>query len=138
MGRILAIDYGLKRTGLAVTDPMQIIASGLTALDNALLIPFLTDYISKESVDKIVIGYPLNLDGSETHITSDVEQFINKLNKLFPSVIVIKEDERFTSKMAVRALIDSGVKKMKRRDKKLIDKMSAVLILQSYLEHKEK
>jgi putative holliday junction resolvase len=138
LSRILCIDYGLKRSGIAVTDPMQIIATGLTTVDTKNLMVFLVEYLEKEDVESIVIGYPTNLDGSNTDLTVHVETFISKLSKQFPQLTVYKEDERFTSKMAVKAMVEGGVKKMKRRDKKLIDKVSAVLILQSYLERKEK
>lgn len=138
MGRIVCLDYGLKRTGIAVSDPLQIIATALTTVETKNLMDFLKEYTGKEAVEKIVIGYPLNLDGSDTHITKDVERFIKKLEKQFPSVTVFKEDERMTSKMAVRAMVEGGVKKKKRRDKKMLDKISAVLILQSYLEGENK
>ena len=138
LGRIVCLDYGLKRTGIAVSDPLQIIATALTTVETKNLMDFLKEYTGKEAVEKIVIGYPLNLDGSDTHITKDVERFIKKLEKQFPSVTVFKEDERMTSKMAVRAMVEGGVKKKKRRDKKMLDKISAVLILQSYLEGENK
>lgn len=134
MGRIIGIDYGLKRVGLAVTDPLNIFAQGLTTVENKQLISFLKSYFEKESVDTIVVGYPLNMDGTATHATHAVEELIIKLEKNFPDVSVVKEDERYTSKMAVKTMVDGGVKKKKRRDKSLIDKVSATLILQSYLE----
>ncbi|MEA3495520.1 MAG: Holliday junction resolvase RuvX [Bacteroidota bacterium] len=135
MARIICIDFGLKRVGVAVTDSLKIIASGLATVENKNIIKFLEDYFSKEEVEKIVIGYPLNLDGTPTHATEAVERFIKTLNKKFRNIPVEKEDERFTSKMATKAMIEGGVKKKKRRDKSLIDKVSATIILQSYLEN---
>lgn len=133
MPRILAIDYGLKRTGLAVTDPLQIIATGLTTVESRQLIPFLKDYFSKEQVELIIIGEPKNLDDSDTHATPLVEKFIKELTKHFPVVPVQKVDERFTSKMASRAMIDMGMKKKQRRDKALVDEIAATIMLQDYL-----
>jgi putative Holliday junction resolvase len=134
VGRILAIDFGMKRVGLAVTDPLQIIANGLTTVENKLALDFISNYCQKENVELIVIGYPLNFDGSKTDSTEGVENFIKKLNKKLPAIKVELEDERLTSKMAKQAMIDGGMKKMKRRDKAMVDKISATLILQSYLE----
>ncbi|MEN8121245.1 MAG: Holliday junction resolvase RuvX [Bacteroidota bacterium] len=135
MGRILAIDYGKKRTGIAVTDPLQIIASGLTTVDTINNLSFLKEYIKKEDVETIVIGYPFKMENSKTaHSVPLIDGFIKKLKKSFPDIPIVKEDEHFTSKMAVQAMIDGGVKKMKRRDKALVDKISASLILKSYLD----
>jgi putative Holliday junction resolvase len=131
--RIIAIDYGLKRTGLAVTDPLKIIGSGLTTVDSKDLISFLKDYFSKEEVELIIIGEPKNLDDTATHATPLVEKIIKDLHKNFPSIPVKKVDERFTSKMASRAMIDMGLKKKQRRDKKLIDEIAAAIMLQEYL-----
>jgi putative Holliday junction resolvase len=131
--RIIAIDYGLKRTGLAVTDPLQIIATGLTTVETRQLIPFLKDYFSKEQVELIVIGEPKNMDDSDTHATPLVEKCIKELQKHFPHIPVKKVDERFTSKMASQAMIDMGLKKKQRRDKALIDEIAATIILQDYL-----
>lgn len=137
MGRILAIDYGKKRTGIAVTDPLQIIASGLTTVDTINNLSFLKDYLKKEDVEVIVIGYPFKMENTKTaHSIPLIDGFIKKLKKSFPDIPIVKEDEHFTSKMAVQAMIEGGVKKMKRRDKALIDKISASLILKSYLEKK--
>ena len=137
MGRILAIDYGKKRTGIAVTDPLQIIASGLTTVDTIKNLSFLKDYLKKEDVEMIVIGYPFKLENTKAaHSLPLIDGFIKKLKKSFPNIPIIKEDEHFTSKMAVQAMIDGGVKKMKRRDKALIDKISAALILKSYLDRR--
>jgi len=133
LSRILAIDYGLKRTGLAVTDPLQIIATGLTTVESKQLIPFLSDYFSKEAVERIIIGEPKNLDDSETHATPLVEKCIKELQKNFPNIPVTKVDERFTSKMASQAMIDMGLKKKQRRDKALVDEIAATILLQDYL-----
>lgn len=133
MARIISIDYGKKRTGLAVTDPMQIIATGLTTVDTQLLMKFLKDYLAREPVEKIIIGDPRNLDDSETHITADVHAFIKRLNKEFPSIPVITVDERYSSKMATRAMLDMGMKKKDRRNKALVDEIAATMMLQEFL-----
>lgn len=111
MPRILAIDYGLKRTGLAVTDPLQIIANGLTTIESPKLISFLKDYFKKEEVEMMVIGEPKNLDDTDTHATPLVKKIVEKLKKEFPQIPITLVDERFTSKMALRAMIDMGMKK---------------------------
>jgi putative holliday junction resolvase len=134
MARIISIDYGLKRTGLAVTDPMQIIATGLCTVETPQLMNFLKDYVSKEPVEKMIIGDPRNLDDSDTHITKDVALFISRLKKTFPAIEIIGVDERFTSKMASRAMIDMGMKKKDRRNKALVDEIAATMMLQEYLE----
>ena len=133
MGRILSIDYGLKRTGLAVTDPLKIIATGLTTVESKTLIPFLKDYFNKEQVELIIIGEPKNWDDSDTHATPLVEQCIKDLQKNFPSMPVKKVDERYTSKLASRAMIEMGMKKMERRNKALVDEIAATMMLQEYL-----
>ena len=133
MSRIICIDYGLKRTGLAVTDPMQIIASGLTTVESPKLIPFLKDYFSKEVVELILIGEPKNWDDSDTHATPLVEKCIKELLKNFPSIPIKKVDERYTSKMAVQSMVESGMKKKNRRNKALIDEIAATIMLQEYL-----
>ena len=133
MARIICIDYGLKRTGLAVTDPMQIIASGLTTVESPKLIPFLKDYFSKETVELILIGEPKNWDDSDTHATPLVEKCIKDLLKNFPSIPIKKVDERYTSKMAVQSMVESGMKKKNRRNKALIDEIAATIMLQEYL-----
>lgn len=136
MARILAIDYGKKRTGIAVTDPLQIIASGLTTVETPKLFEFLKDYFQNEEVEKVVIGFPFQLENSNVpHSVPLIEAFIKRFKKVFPNMPIVKEDEHFTSKMATQAMIDGGVKKMKRRNKALVDKISAVIILQSYLEY---
>ena len=136
MARIICIDYGGKRTGIAVTDPLQIIATGLTTIDTKNFIPFLKEYFSKEAVEKILIGWPLNLDDSATHATPLVENAIKQLSKNFPSIPVEKVDERFTSKMAKEAMFQMGLKKKQRRDKKLLDEIAATMMLQEYLANR--
>lgn len=133
MGRILAIDYGLKRTGLAVSDPMKIIASPLETVPTDELINWITEYAKKEDVERIVIGLPVNLDMTDTHSTVPVREIIIKINKEFPQIPVSTEDERFTSKIAMQAMILGGMKKKDRRKKANVDKISASLILQSYM-----
>ncbi len=133
MGRIISIDYGGKRTGIAVTDPMQIIATGLTTIDTKDFIKFLKDYFSKEQVEKIIIGMPLNMDDSATHATPLVENAIKQLKKHFPTIPVETVDERYTSKMAKEAMLEMGLKKKQRRDKKLVDEVAAVIMLQEYM-----
>jgi len=133
MARILCIDYGLKRTGVAVTDPLKIIASGLTALDTKDVLPFLKNYFQQEQVELILLGEPKNLDDTDTHATSLVNEFQKKLQKEFPSIPVEKIDERYTSKMAVRAMLEMGMKKKDRRNKKNVDKIAATIMLQEYL-----
>ena len=135
MPRILSIDYGLKRTGLAVTDPLQIIATGLTTVDSRELISFLKKYLSKEEVELIIIGEPKNMDDSDTHATPLVEDCIKDLQKNFPNIPIKKVDERFTSKMAFQAMIDMGMKKKQRRNKRLIDEIAATILLQEYLRN---
>jgi putative holliday junction resolvase len=134
MARILAIDYGLKRTGLAVTDPLQIIAGALTTVETPQLFNFLKDYFKKEPVELIIIGDPRNLDDSDTHATPHVRKAIERLKKEFPAIPVIPVDERYSSKMAKGAMIEMGMKKMQRRDKSMVDKIAATIILQEYME----
>jgi putative Holliday junction resolvase len=133
MARILSIDYGRKRTGLAVTDPMQIIATGLTTVETQQLMNYLKAYLLKEPVERFIIGDPRNLDDTETHITGDVQVFIKRLNKEFPAIPVETVDERYTSKMASRAMIDMGMKKKDRRNKALVDEIAATMMLQEWL-----
>lgn len=134
MARILAIDYGGKRTGIAVTDPLQIIANGLTTINSAELVPFLKKYLSTEPVELIIIGMPVNWDESDTHATPLVKEAIKKLNKEFPQLPVKTVDERYTSKMAKDAILQMGLKKKDRRDKKLVDEIAATIMLQEYLQ----
>jgi putative Holliday junction resolvase len=131
--RILSIDYGLKRTGLAVTDPLQIIATGLTTVESKQLIPFLKDYFAKEEVELIIIGEPKNWDDTDTHATPLVEKIIKQLEKNFPKIPIKRVDERYTSKMAKDAMLEMGLKKMQRRNKKLVDEIAATILLQEYL-----
>ncbi|MBS1927401.1 MAG: Holliday junction resolvase RuvX [Chitinophagaceae bacterium] len=134
MARIMAIDYGSKRTGIAVTDPFQIIATGLTTIPSKDLINFLTKYFLSESVDRIIIGMPKNLDDSDTHATSIVKTAIERLKKSFPTIPIIEVDERFTSKMAKEAMLEMGLKKKARRNKELVDEIAATLMLRDYLQ----
>ena len=129
----MAIDYGLKRTGLAVTDPLQIIATGLTTVESPKLIPFLKDYFKREPVELILIGEPKNWDDTDTHATPLVRQIMVRLKKEFPSIPLLPVDERYTSKMASRAMIDMGMKKKQRRNKALVDEIAATILLQEYL-----
>ncbi|CAL2102934.1 putative pre-16S rRNA nuclease [Tenacibaculum sp. 190130A14a] len=133
MGRILAIDFGKKRTGIAVTDELKIIASGLTTVDTNDLISFLKDYIAKEKVELFVIGKPKQMDNSDSESEQLIMPFINKLVKEIPQIPYKRVDERFTSKMAFQTMIDSGLKKKQRQNKALVDEISATIILQSYL-----
>ncbi|HRH59993.1 MAG TPA: Holliday junction resolvase RuvX [Chitinophagaceae bacterium] len=134
MARILCIDYGGKRTGIAVTDPFKIIATSLATVVTKEVVAFLKDYFLKEEVELIIIGYPTNWDDTATHATPLVEAFIKKLHKEFPAMPVEKVDERYTSKMAVAAMIDMGMKKKQRQQKENIDKIAAVIMLQEYLQ----
>ena len=134
MARILAIDYGGKRTGLAVTDPLQIIATGLTTIDSKELIPFLKKYFADETVELIIIGLPKNWDESDTHGTPLVEAAIKRLQKVFPAIPLKTVDERYTSKMAKDAMLEMGMKKKNRRDKKNVDLIAATIMLQEYLQ----
>lgn len=134
MARILSIDYGLKRTGIAVTDPLQIIATGLTTIESPKLIPFLKDYFSKEQVERIIIGEPKNWDDSDTHATPLVKKAIEKLKKEFPTMPIQTVDERYTSKMASQAMIDMGLKRKQRQNKALVDEIAATIMLQEYLQ----
>lgn len=133
MGRILAIDYGTKRTGIAVTDELQIIASGLTTVDTKSLISFLVDYINVEKVEKFVVGLPKQMNNTASESEIQIQSFLKKLNKAIPEIPVERIDERFTSKMAFQTMIDSGLSKKQRQNKALVDEISATLILQSYL-----
>jgi len=136
MARILCIDYGLKRTGLAVTDPLQIIATGLMTIESQKLIPFLKDYFQKEPVELILIGEPKNWDESPTHATPLVEAIIKRLKKEFPSIPLQTIDERFTSKLAKQSMLDMGLSKKQRRNKALVDEIAATIMLQEYLQNR--
>lgn len=134
MARIMALDYGKKRTGVAVSDPMQMIASGLETVETRLLIPFLKQYFLKERVEALVIGEPNNQEVSENEL--NIQSFILELKNNFPDLPVLRMDERFTSKMALYEIKNSGLKKKDRREKSLVDKISATLILRDYLQYR--
>ena len=134
MGRILAIDYGNKRVGLAVTDELQIVANGLTTVHAKDLFDFLENYIQKETVELIVVGEPLDMQNRPSDASRFIDPVINKLNKQFPSIPVKRMDERFTSKMAMKTMLDAGLGRKARQNKALVDTISATIILQSYLE----
>jgi putative Holliday junction resolvase len=133
LARILAIDYGEKRTGIAVTDELQIIASGLTTVETKKIFSFLTDYLKTEKVELFIVGEPKQLNNTESESEKIIKPFVEKLSLTFPKIPVKRIDERFTSKMAFQSMIDSGLKKKQRQNKSLIDEISATLILQSYL-----
>ena len=133
MPRILAIDYGQKRTGIAITDELQIIASGLTTIASETAIDFLKKYFEKENVCKVLIGKPKQMNGEPSQSTEIIELFVTKFKKAFPNMELIRVDERFTSKMAFQTMIDSGLKKKQRQNKALIDEISATIMLQDYL-----
>lgn len=136
MGRILGIDVGRKRVGIAVTDPLQLIANSLTTVAAHEAIDFIAAYLAKEKVDKIVVGYPKQMNNTPSEAVSYVEDFLKKCKKKFPAYPIELVDERFTSKMAFQTMIEGGVKKEKRKKKELIDQISATIILQSYLDMK--
>jgi len=133
MARVLAIDYGGKRTGIAVTDPLQIIATGLTTIESKQLIPFLKKYFIDEQVERIVIGMPKNWDETDTHGTPLVKAAIKKLQKEFPDMPIIEVDERYTSKMAKAAMLEMGMKKSERRVKGNVDVIAATIMLQEFM-----
>lgn len=134
MGRILAIDYGKRRTGLAVTDPLRITPGVLATLDTKELLPYLEAYIPREGVDLVVVGYARQMDGSDSDSMRYIKPFIGRLQALFPHLSIVLHDERFTSKLAQQAILASGVSKKRRQEKGLVDRVSAVIILQSYLD----
>ena len=136
MSRILAIDFGKVRTGIAVTDELQIIASGLSTVATSELIPFLKEYTQKENVSLFLVGLPKQMDNSNSESEMLIVPFLEKLKKLFPTIPIERVDERFTSKMAFQTMIDGGLKKKQRQNKELIDEISATIILQSYLYNK--
>lgn len=137
MGRILAIDYGVKRTGIAVTDPLRIVPGGLATVSTAQLLPFLTEYMEREKVDLIVMGHPTQMNSEESRTMQQIRPLVEQIRAKFPTLKVVLYDERFTSKLAQRAILESGMGKMKRRDKALVDEVSAVIILQSYMDSLE-
>ncbi len=136
MGIIVALDFGKKRTGIAITDPLQLIASGLTSVDTKDLISFLKDYCSKTSVETFVVGLPKQMNNQPSESEQFIQPFLKTLKNTFPNTSIEREDERFTSKMAFQTMIDSGIKKKKRQNKAVVDEISATLILQSYLNRK--
>ncbi|MEN8815520.1 MAG: Holliday junction resolvase RuvX [Nonlabens sp.] len=136
MARLLAIDYGKKRTGIAVTDPMQIIASGLTTVATRDLTNFLLDYVGKEEVEVIVIGEPKQMDYTDSELGPWLRKYTMQLETLFPDIKIEREDERFTSKMAHASMLKSGLKKKQRQNKSLVDEIAATIILQSYMDRK--
>lgn len=134
MGRILAIDYGQKRVGLAVTDSLQIAANGLTTLGVHEVMSFLKEYLSKETVDKFVVGYPKQMNGQESDSMQYIRPFVSKLKQNFPAIEVVMVDERFTSVLAHKTMLEAGLKKKDRQNKEIVDKVAAVIILQTYME----
>lgn len=136
MARLLSIDYGKKRTGIAVSDPLQIIANGLTTVETSKLFEFLEDYLKKEVVESIIVGLPKQMSGELSENMKRIEPFVNRLKKIYPTINIEYFDERFSSKLAHRAMIDGGLKKQDRRNKALVDEISATIILQGYMESK--
>lgn len=136
MGRVLALDYGSKRTGIAITDELQLIASGLTTVATSTLMDFLKKYIASEKVDLVLVGEPKQKDGTHSNIEVDIQKFLKKFSETFPDLDVKRVDERYTSKMAFQTMIDSGLKKKQRQNKALVDEISATIILQEYLYNK--
>jgi len=136
VGRIIAVDYGKKRTGLAVTDPLQIIATALDTVETSKLLDYLKKYFLKEQVDELVIGMPKQMNNTDSETAPFVRQMTARINETFPNLPVKYVDERFTSKIAMRAMVEGGMKKKNRREKENVDKISATLILQTYLESK--
>ena len=134
MGRILAIDYGTKRTGIAVTDPLRIVPGGLKTVATHELQAFLSDYMSREQVDIIVMGYPTNMNGEDSASMKQIRPFTEKLRKQYPDKKIVMFDERFTSVIAQRAILDSGIGRMARRNKALVDEVSATIILESFMD----
>ena len=138
MARLLAIDYGKKRTGLAVSDEMQIIAGGLTTVPTTELVDFLLDYVRREPVERIIVGLPKQMNNEPSENMGRIVPFVNRLRKLLPEIPVEYHDERFTSVLAQRTIIEAGIKKMARRNKELVDEVSATIILQSYMESRRR
>ncbi len=134
MARILSIDYGKKRTGLAVTDPLKLIAGGLATVSTSELFNYLQDYIKKEQVEKVIIGKPLQTNGEPSENLNRVQQFVNRWKKTVPQIPIEYYDERFTSVLAHRAILDSGIGKKARQNKALVDEISATILLQDYME----
>lgn len=137
MDRIIGIDYGRKRVGVAVSDPLGIFASALETVHSAKIIDYLKTYAEKENVVRFVVGYPVNMNGMPSEAAKDIDAFLNRLRKVFPDIPVELEDERFTSVLAHRAMIDGGMKKQDRMKKESVDKISAAIILQSHLDRRK-
>lgn len=137
MGRVLAIDYGTKRVGVAITDKLQIIASGLTTVHSTEILSFVEAYCAREEVETIVVGEPKKLNNQVAEVEQHIRGFIRNLKKKLPNIRIDRYDERFSSKIAYQSIVSSGIKKMKRRNKELIDEVSATIILQSYLESRK-
>ena len=138
MGRILAIDYGSKRVGIAVTDPLKMIANGLTTIHSKEVISFLKDYFKREEVECVVVGEPRRMNNEPSRVAALIDIFIKSLKKNFPGLKIERMDERFTSKMAFQVMIEGGLKKKARQNKELVDEISATIILQSYLEYRDR
>ena len=136
MGKALGIDYGTKRTGIAITDAMQVIASGLTTILTNNIDSFIADIVLKEDIECFVVGNPKNLDGTDTDSTFYVNSFVRRLKRLYPTIFVYQIDERFTTKIAKQTMLASGLKKKKRQNKALVDEISATIILQDYLDYR--
>ena len=134
MDRYIGIDYGIKRTGIAVSDPLRVFATALDTVDSTKIIDYLQKYAQKETISRFVLGFPVNMDGTPSEAQAHVKGFIGKLEKAFPGIPVSLEDERFTSVLAHRVMIDGGMKARDRRDKASVDKISAAIILQSYMD----
>ncbi|GAB1398319.1 MAG TPA: Holliday junction resolvase RuvX [Saprospiraceae bacterium] len=136
MSRIIALDYGSKRTGIAVTDPLQIVPNGLETLQTKDLMTFLEKYFETEQVSMLVIGYPTHLDGNDTYLTNEIDVFLNNFAQKFPQIKIFRQAEWFTSRQASQVILQSGIGRQKRQDKSLIDKVSAVIILEEFLHSK--
>lgn len=137
MGRVLAIDYGVRRTGIAVTDPLQIIANGLTTVDTRQLLKFLKDYVEREQVERFVVGKPMQTNGRESENLQNVRKFVEQLQKDLPQIPIEWWDERYTSVLAHQTMLESGIGKMARRNKALVDEISACIILQGWMERRK-
>ncbi|MDO4823206.1 MAG: Holliday junction resolvase RuvX [Bacteroidales bacterium] len=133
MGRILAIDYGQKRTGIAVSDPLKLIAGGLTTVETPTLLDFLKSYMEKEEVEQIVVGHPIQTNGEDSENMKRITPFVNRLKKLYPTLPIVYFDERFTSVLAHKAMIESGISRKARQNKGLVDKISATIILEEFM-----
>lgn len=136
MSRVLAIDYGVRRTGIAVTDPLQIIANGLTTVDSRQLLAFIKEYVSRETVERFVVGRPMQTNGRESENLKNVEKFVEQLQKALPDIPITWWDERYTSVLAHQTMLESGIGKMARRNKSLVDEISACIILQGWMERR--